>query len=117
MTRLVAYLIANMLAVLVVGTISTRWVSYTSMTALVLFALILGLLNYFVKAALRLVSLPLTCLTFGAFALVLNVLLFAFAAWLTPGMEIDVWGALFGAIVVSVASGVIYSILDERPAQ
>jgi len=115
MVRLVSYLIASMIATLVVGSLSEqRLVRYESRTAVFIFALILGVLNAYIKPVLRILTLPLTCLTFGLFSLVLNTALFALAAWLTPGMEITFWGAVFGSIIVSVASGIIFSVLDEK---
>lgn len=114
-TRLVAYLIANSVAVLTVGSISEqRLVAYERLTAVGVFALILGVINATIKPVLRLLTLPLTCLTFGLFSLVLNAVLFGLAARLTPGMEVTTWGAVLGAIIASVASGIIFSVLDER---
>jgi putative membrane protein len=115
MTRVVAYLIANTVAALTVGSLSEqRLVEYEDRAAVFVFALILGLINAFIRPVLSLLSLPLTCLTFGLFSLVLNAGLFALAAFLTPGMEVTFWGAVLGAIVASVASGIIFSVLDER---
>ena len=115
MVRLVSYLIANMIATLVVGSLSEqRLVRYESRTAVLIFALILGVLNAYIKPVLRILTLPLTCLTFGLFSLVLNTALFGLAAWLTPGMEITFWGAVFGSIIASIASGIIFSVLDEK---
>ncbi|MDQ3779269.1 MAG: phage holin family protein [Chloroflexota bacterium] len=112
--RIVAYFLANAAAVLMIGTISEqRLAAYESRGAVVLFAFLLGLINATIKPVLRLLTLPLTCLTFGAFALVLNAALFGLASWLTPGMTVTVWGAVVGAIIASIASGVIYSVLDE----
>jgi hypothetical protein len=34
---------------------------------------------------------------------------------LSVGVTISFWGAVFGAIVTSIASGAIYSVIDERP--
>lgn len=112
--RLVAYVVAAATAALLVATISQqRLVAYESRSAVVLFALVLGLLNAVVKPLLRLLTLPLTCLTFGLFALVLNAGLFAIAARVTPGMTVTVWGAVIGAVIASVAGGVIFSLFDE----
>jgi len=113
--RLIAYLIANMVAVLTVGSISEQnLVAYESRTAVLIFAIILGLINAFIRPLLRLLTLPLTCLTFGLFSLVLNAALFGLASWLTPGMDVTFWGAVVGSLIVSVASGIIFSVLDER---
>ncbi len=113
--RLVAYVLANAVSALAVGSLSEqRLVRYDDRAAVFGFALILGLLNAFIRPVIRLLSLPLTCLTFGLFSLVINAMLFGLASWLTPGMAVTAWGAVLGAIVASVASGVIFSILDER---
>ncbi len=113
--RLVAYVVANAVAVLTVGSLSEqRLVRYDDRGAVFGFALVLGLLNAFIRPVLRLLSLPLTCLTFGLFSLVLNAGLFGLAAWLTPGMEVTFLGALLGAIIASIASGIIFSVLDEK---
>lgn len=113
--RVVLYLVANAAAVLAVGSISEqRLVAYESRTAIFVFALVLGVINATVRPVLRLLTLPLTCLTFGLFSLVLNAALFGLAARLTPGMTVTVVGALLGAVVASVASGIIFSLLDER---
>lgn len=112
---MIAYLIANMVAVLTVGSISEqRLVAYEDRGAVLVFAIILGLINAFIRPLLRLLTLPLTCLTFGLFSLVLNSALFGLASWLTPGMEVTFWGAVVGSLIVSVASGIIFSVLDER---
>ena len=115
MTRLIAYVLAAAAAALAVGSVSEqRLVAYDSRTALFTFALILGLINATIKPILRILTLPLTCLTFGLFALVLNAALFGVAAWLTPGMTVTTWGAVLGAVVASIAGGLIFSVLDER---
>lgn len=115
MARVVAYVVAAAAAALTVGSISEqRLVAYDDRTAVFTFALVLGLINATIRPVLRLLTLPLTCLTFGLFALVLNAALFGLAARLTPGMTVSAWGAILGAIVASIASGVIYSMIDER---
>lgn len=114
LTRVLAYFLANTAAVLAVSTISEqRLAAYDSRSAVFLFAIVLGLINATIKPVLQLLTLPLTCLTFGVFALVLNALLFGLASWLTPGMTVTTWGAVVGAIIASIASGIIYSVLDE----
>jgi len=74
-------------------------------------ALVLGLVNAFIRPVLWLLTLPLTVLTFGLFALVVN----AFTLWLTAAMvkdfEIDGFGsALLGALVMALL-GVIGFVL------
>jgi putative membrane protein len=116
-TRLAAYIIGSMIAVLGLGTIfRDRFVTYDSEASVLLFAGILGVLTAYIKPLLELITLPLTCLTFGLFLVVLNAAMFALAAWLTPGLEVTFWGAAIGALFCSIANGIVFSIVDEQPA-
>ena len=112
--RVVAYIVGSMVAVLAVGTIfQDRFVIYESEAAVLTFGIVLGVLTAFVKPVLQFISLPLTCLTFGLFALVINAALFGLAAAVTPGLEVTLWGAIVGAIFASVINGIVYSVVDE----
>lgn len=117
MTRFVAYVVAAVAAVLLLATISHRLLTYDAATTVIVFALIVGALNAFLLPVLKVLTLPLTCLTFGLFALLLNVAMFGLSAWLTPGMTIGWFGAVLGALFVSVASGAIFSLLDESSSR
>jgi putative membrane protein len=112
--RWIAYVVGSMVSLLALGTIfGDDFVSYKSEGAVIIFALVLGALLTFIKPVLDLVSLPLTCLTFGIFAVVINAVLFGLAAAITPDVELSFWGAVVGSLMASVASGVIFSIFDE----
>jgi putative membrane protein len=113
--RWIAYVIGSLVAILALGTIfGDGFVAYHSEGAVIGFALVLGTLLTFVKPLAEAVSLPVTCLTFGLFALLINAVLFGIAAALISGVELSVWGAVFGSIMASVASGVIFSVVDEK---
>jgi putative membrane protein len=113
--RVVAYIIGSMIAVLALGTIfQSHFVTYDSEIAVLVFGIVLGVLTAYVKPALKLISLPLTCITFGLFALAINALLFGIAAWLTPGLTVTAWGAVIGAVFASVTNGIVYSVVDEK---
>lgn len=74
---------------------------YTAIIA----ALILGLLNLVVRPILFLLTLPLTILTFGLFAFVLNALIFWFAGSFIEGFSVSGFiPALLGSVVVALAS-------------
>lgn len=113
--RVVAYIVGSMVAVLAVGTIfQDRFVTYESEASVLIFGIVLGVLTAYVKPLLQLISLPLTCLTFGLFALVINAFLFGVAARLTPGLSVTFWGAVVGAVFASVTNGIVYSVVDEE---
>jgi putative membrane protein len=68
-------------------------------------ALLLGLVNAFVRPILFILTLPITILTLGLFILVLNGISLALVAWLVPGVNVSgLWAATLGAIVVSLTS-------------
>jgi len=113
--RVAAYIIGSMIAILTLGTIfRDRFVTYENVAAVLIFAAILGLLTAYIKSVVTLVTLPLTCLTFGLFLVAINIGMFALAAWLTPGLEVTFWGAAIGALFASIANGIVFSIVDEQ---
>jgi len=85
---------------------------------LVLVALILALINSYLKPLLKILSFPITLVTVGLFAFVLNALLLLLVAWISgqldlgftidtfpPSLTADAFvGALLGSIVISVVA-------------
>ncbi len=69
----------------------------------ILTALLLGLINATLRPVVLILTLPLTLLTLGAFALVINGAMLALAARFVEGVHLAGFGsAVLGAIVVSV---------------
>jgi putative membrane protein len=69
----------------------------------ILAALLLGLVNAFVRPIAFLLTLPLTFASLGLFLFVLNAAMFGLvAALLDQFVVAGFWSAIFGAIVVSV---------------
>ena len=86
-----------------------------SVTALLIAALVLGLVNALVRPILTILTLPITILTLGLFYLVVNGVAFALAASLVPGFELAGFGsAILGALLVSLVSWVLGGILAPR---
>ena len=84
-----------------------------SVSALLIAALVLGLVNALVRPILTILTLPITILTLGLFYLVVNGVAFALAASLVPGFEIaGFMSAILGALLVSVVSWVLGGILS-----
>lgn len=83
-----------------------------SATDLILAALLLGIINAFVRPILLLLCLPLILVTMGFFILVLNALLLWFVAGLFPSGHFTVagfWPAFWGALVISIVSWLLSS--------
>jgi putative membrane protein len=80
--------------------------------AVVIFALILGLLNAFLRPILLLLTLPLNLLTLGLFTLVINAIVFWIATQIDVGVHVVDFGAAFlGALVVTLVSFVASRVL------
>ena len=87
-------------------------------TALIGTALLLGIINAFIRPALLLLSLPFILVTLGFFILVVNALMLWFAGGLVPGFHVGgFWNAFFGSIVVSVVSWVLSAFFKGSDGQ
>ncbi|MCP5165068.1 MAG: phage holin family protein [Pseudomonadales bacterium] len=92
-------------------------VSATSTGALLWAAIALGLINAFVRPVLVLLTLPFTILTLGVFLLLLNAAMLNLAGWFVDGFEVvGFWSSVFGALVVSVVSGLCSNFIGPRGA-
>jgi len=75
-------------------------------------ALVLGLVNTFVKPLLVLLTLPITLVTLGLFLLVVNVLMFWLAGSILKGFQVQgFWWAAVGAVVYSLVAGLLSRLL------
>jgi putative membrane protein len=83
-------------------------------------AILLGLVNAFVRPLLKLLSCPLIIVTLGLFLLVINAVSLWLAAWLAGllgvAFSIDTFGSAFlGGLIISVVSFVLsLFLIDER---
>ena len=76
-------------------------------------ALILGLINAFIRPVLILLTLPLNILTLGLFTLVINALLIMLAAAVVPGFTVQgFWWALLFGLVLAVVNFALGSIVS-----
>lgn len=90
-------------------------VSAESTGSLIWAAIALGLINAFVRPLLVLLTLPITILTLGSFLLLLNAAMLNLAGWFVDGFEVvGFWSSIFGAIVVSLVSGLCSHFIGPR---
>jgi putative membrane protein len=82
-----------------------KGVSFSSFGALIISALLLGLVNGYVRPFLIVLTLPLTLLTIGFFLLIINALMVQFVAYLVTGFDVSsFWTAFFLSIFISIFS-------------
>lgn len=84
-----------------------------TLTAMIV-AVVLGLLNTFVKPILVVLTIPITVVTLGLFLLVINVLIVYWVSELVAGFKVDGWGwALLFSLIVSFTSSVLERMINK----
>ena len=87
-------------------------ISVDSITTEMIAALVLGLINAFIRPLLVLLTLPASVLTLGLFIFVINGLLFWFVATSVQGFHVaGFWAAVGGAILFSIVSCALSALL------
>ena len=80
----------------------------------VIVALVLALLNTFVKPILILLTIPVTILTLGLFLLVINILIIKWTDSLVGGFTVDGWwSALLFSLIVSIVTWMLSGLMDR----
>ena len=75
-------------------------------------ALLIGLINGTLGLLLKIVTFPLTILTFGLFWFVINALMLELAASFVRGFEVrGFWPAFFGSLILSVLNLIVRWLL------
>jgi putative membrane protein len=71
---------------------------------LVLFGVVMGLINFFIRPLVNILSCPLMFLSFGLFAFVINGFLLQLADWVSDSLTIDnfLWAMLGGFLMALI---------------
>ncbi len=122
--RLLTWLVVNALALGVAvwlfdGITLTGGSETDKVVKLVIVGAIFGLITSFVRPVIKLLSLPLIIVTLGLMLLVINALMLMLTSKIADavnlGFHVDgFWVALFGSIVISIASIILEAILPEH---
>ncbi|MBN6188890.1 phage holin family protein [Aneurinibacillus sp. BA2021] len=87
---------------------------FDSVGAAFIAALVLGLINMTLRPILKLLALPVTILTLGLFALIINALMLILTSKIVPGFHVDsFFAAFFGSIVLSIVNSIMSAALKE----
>ena len=89
--------------------------------SLVAAAVIFAAVNAVIKPAAKLIGLPISCLTMGLFALLINAAMLALTAWIASQFDFDVEidgfvAAFLAALLISVVSTLL-SVFVGRPVR
>jgi putative membrane protein len=103
-TAIVAYLLTKILP----------GVHFEGFSAAIIFAIVLGVLNLIVKPVLGLLGLPLTIITLGLFALVINAVIILIADYFIDSMVVDgFWWALIFSVLLSIFTSLANSLFSD----
>lgn len=84
--------------------------------AALLVALVLALLNLFIKPVLVILTIPATILTLGLFLLVINAIIILLADYFVSGFKVSTfWWAFVFSILLSISESIMNSvIIDDK---
>jgi len=106
-------MVANAVALLLIGYLLPRVVSVDGVMAALAAAFVLGLVNAVVRPLFVLLTLPVTVVTLGAFLLVINGLLLWLVTAVVPGFHVNGFlGAVAGSILLSVVSWILTRVVQ-----
>jgi len=112
-TKLLVHWVLSAISLLVVAHFVPGFVVRGFGTALIA-AVVIGFVNGTLGLILKLLTLPITIITFGLFLLVINALMLKLAAWFVPGFAVrGFWPALLGGAILSVLSLVVRRLLHQ----
>lgn len=113
MGKFIGKLLVTALAALIVSYLLPG-VKINSGTTALLVALVLGLLNIFIKPLLIILTIPITVLTMGLFLLVINTVMVMLTSKLVPGFTVVSWWAAFWfSILISLVVYIIEKLISR----
>ncbi|HRO41814.1 MAG TPA: phage holin family protein [Flavipsychrobacter sp.] len=112
--KLILKLIVNAIAVFAAAYLLPG-VHLQSFTTAIIVAIVLGVLNLFIKPILVILTIPITIITLGLFLLIINALIVLLCDSLVSGFDVDgIIYALLFSLIVSLISGVMEGLAKDK---
>jgi putative membrane protein len=110
MLRLLLHWLLSAIALLVTSRLVPGF-EVRGLRAALIAALVIGLLNATIGLILKIITIPISILTFGIFLLVINGLMILVAADIVPGFHVYGLGPAFWGAVILALLGVLFKAL------
>ncbi len=111
--RLITHLLVNTVSLVVVAYILPGFV-FTDFTSAFVTAVVLGVVNTFIRPVLHIIALPISILTLGIFAFFINVALLWLVSAVVPGFHINNFvTAAIASILLSIVSTFLHHLAHE----
>lgn len=102
--RVLGKVIINIVALLVVDYLIPGF-SLANLSSTIVAAIVIGIINTFIRPVIQLLALPFSIVTLGIVAFLINVLLLMLAATIVPGFEID-------SFVTAAVSSILLALVN-----
>lgn len=113
MKQFILHIVLTAVALLVVGNLVSG-IHIDGIGYALVAAVILGLVNAFVRPVMVVLTLPLTLLTLGLFLLVVNALMLWLASALVPGFDVaGFFAALLGSLLLTILNLLIARLVPK----
>ncbi len=118
--RLLIFLVKlaiNALALLLAAQIFHK-IWFDTQQATFIAALVLALVNSYLRPIVVILTLPINILTLGLFTLVINGMMLELVSWIIPAFHVEgFWTAVGGALVISIVSCLLNLFLQPDRIQ
>ena len=116
--RLLVRWLINALSLLIVAHFVSGF-EIRNFGAALIAALVFGFVNSTLGLILKIMTFPLTILSFGLFLIVINAIMLRFAASVSPGFVVTNWtAALIGAFLLTLITTFLHWLIkDNRRAE
>lgn len=108
-------LLVTAISLVIISKIPFIGVEISSFSTAIVSAIVFGILNALVGPVLRFLGAPLTWLSLGLFAIIINAIIFSLAAWLVTGFRLrnGFISAILGAILLGLINSLLFQILGQ----
>ncbi len=107
--------LVNAAALYVIARYLVPGVFFTSELAIIVTALVLGVINALIRPIFVILTLPFNLVTFGLFTFVVNGLMLKFATWFVPGFSIPgFWTTVWVSMLMSLLGALVNSLAGTR---
>ena len=111
--QIIVALVLNALALIVTAYVVPGF-EVADFTTAILAAIVLGIVNTFIRPVLAFMTAPLTIISLGLFAFVINALMLYIVAYFVPGITIAGFvPAILAAVVLSVVATALSMLLGD----
>ncbi|HQW68752.1 MAG TPA: phage holin family protein [Flavobacterium sp.] len=111
--KLIIRLLVTSVLVMIISHLMTG-VIVDEFTSALTVAIVLGLLNLFVKPILVILTLPVTIITLGLFYLVINAAMILVCDHFVDGFKVNTfWTAMLFSIILSLSQSIVFKLTNN----